>query len=139
MVDWMAAVDRPLVLVTGSYLGSISHTLTCIDVLARRELAIKALVVNETPGSTVGEELYTNPAVDGLTFTGSYAVGMRIYHNFAKAYPKVTVLGVDPDESSIEMARKNAEEHGVADRVRFEVKDAAGIEASGPFDFEEAA
>src|SRR2546426_120230 len=53
----------------------------------------------------------------------------------AKAYPKVTVLGVDPDEASIERARTNAEEHGVADRVRFEVKDAAGIEASGPFDF----
>ena len=53
----------------------------------------------------------------------------------AKAYPKVTVLGVDPDASSIELARKNAEEHGVADRVQFEVKDAAGIEASGPFDF----
>jgi 2-polyprenyl-3-methyl-5-hydroxy-6-metoxy-1,4-benzoquinol methylase len=52
----------------------------------------------------------------------------------AKAYPKVTVLGVDPDESSIELARKNAEDHGVADRVRFEAKDAAGIEASGPFD-----
>jgi 2-polyprenyl-3-methyl-5-hydroxy-6-metoxy-1,4-benzoquinol methylase len=53
----------------------------------------------------------------------------------AKAYPKVTVLGVDPDQSSIELARRNAEEHGVADRVRFDVKDAAGIEASGPFDF----
>jgi len=53
----------------------------------------------------------------------------------AKAYPNVTVLGVDPDESSVELARRNAEEHGVADRVRFEVKDATGIEASGPFDF----
>jgi 2-polyprenyl-3-methyl-5-hydroxy-6-metoxy-1,4-benzoquinol methylase len=53
----------------------------------------------------------------------------------AKAYPKVTVLGVDPDQSSIELARRNAEEHGVADRVRFEVKDAAGVEGSGPFDF----
>jgi 2-polyprenyl-3-methyl-5-hydroxy-6-metoxy-1,4-benzoquinol methylase len=53
----------------------------------------------------------------------------------AKAYPRVTVLGVDPDRSSIELARRNADEHGVADRVRFEVKDATGIEASGPFDF----
>jgi 2-polyprenyl-3-methyl-5-hydroxy-6-metoxy-1,4-benzoquinol methylase len=52
----------------------------------------------------------------------------------AKAYPKATVLGVDPDASSIELARRNAEEHGVADRVRFEVKDAAGIASSGPFD-----
>jgi 2-polyprenyl-3-methyl-5-hydroxy-6-metoxy-1,4-benzoquinol methylase len=53
----------------------------------------------------------------------------------AKAYPKVTVLAVDPDASSIELARKNAEEHSVADRVRFEVRNAAGIEESGLFDF----
>ncbi len=44
----------------------------------------------------------------------------------AKAYPKVTVLGVDPDASSIELAQRNAEEHGVADRVRFEVKGRRG-------------
>ena len=49
----MAALRLPLVLVAGSYLGTISHTLTALDVLARRELAVKALVVNETPGSTV--------------------------------------------------------------------------------------
>lgn len=53
----------------------------------------------------------------------------------AKAYPKVTVLAVDPDAYAIELARRNAEAHGVADRVRFEVGDAAGIGASGPFDF----
>ena len=40
-------------MVTGTYLGTLSHTLTCLDVLARRKLAVKALVVNETPGSTV--------------------------------------------------------------------------------------
>lgn len=53
VLDWIVALRMPLLLVTGSYLGSISHTLTCIDVLQRRGLAIKALVVNETPGSTV--------------------------------------------------------------------------------------
>ena len=53
VLDWMAALNIPLVLVTGSYLGSLSHTLTSLDVLRRRELAIKAIVVNETPGSTV--------------------------------------------------------------------------------------
>ena len=49
----MMALNVPLVLVTGTYLGTLSHTLTCLDVLKRRELVIKALVVNETPGSSV--------------------------------------------------------------------------------------
>jgi dethiobiotin synthetase len=53
VLDWMIALNIPLVLVTGSYLGSLSHTLTALDVLARRGLAVKAVVVNETPGSTV--------------------------------------------------------------------------------------
>jgi dethiobiotin synthetase len=53
VLDWMAALELPLVLVTGVYLGTLSHTLTCLDVLRRRELTIKALVVNETAGSAV--------------------------------------------------------------------------------------
>lgn len=53
VLDWMAALDVPLVLVTGTYVGTLSHTLTCLDVLARRGLAVKAIVVNDTPGSPV--------------------------------------------------------------------------------------
>ena len=53
VLDWMSALKIPLLLIAGSYLGSISHTLTCLDVLKRRELSIRAVVVNETLGSTV--------------------------------------------------------------------------------------
>jgi dethiobiotin synthetase len=53
VLDWMAALNISVVLVTGSYLGSLSHTLTSLDALRRRDLVIKALVVNETPASTV--------------------------------------------------------------------------------------
>jgi len=53
VLDWMAALRIPVLLVTGSYLGTLSHTLTALDALQRRDLAIKALVVNETPGATV--------------------------------------------------------------------------------------
>lgn len=35
------------------------------------------------PGSTVGQELQSNPGVDGITFTGSYDVGMSIIRTFA--------------------------------------------------------
>jgi dethiobiotin synthetase len=53
VLDWMMALNIPLVLVTGTYVGSLSHTLTCLDVLARRGLTVKAVVVNDTPGSPV--------------------------------------------------------------------------------------
>jgi dethiobiotin synthetase len=53
VLDWMTALDVPLVVVTGTYLGTLSHTLTCLDVLQSRKLTVNALVVNETPGSAV--------------------------------------------------------------------------------------
>jgi 2-polyprenyl-3-methyl-5-hydroxy-6-metoxy-1,4-benzoquinol methylase len=43
----------------------------------------------------------------------------------ARAFPNVTVHGFDLDEASIADATANAEAAGVADRVRFEVRDAA--------------
>jgi len=43
------------------------------------------------PGSTVGDRLYHHPNVDGLTFTGSYEVGMQIYKSFATQYPKPAI------------------------------------------------
>lgn len=49
VLDWMAALDLPLILVTGSYLGTISHTLTALDVLAHRRLKVAAIVLNDTP------------------------------------------------------------------------------------------
>lgn len=51
--DWMAALGLPLILVTGSYLGVISHTLSALDVIARARLRLAALVVNETAQATV--------------------------------------------------------------------------------------
>jgi len=53
ILDVMMAVQLPLILVTGSYLGTISHTLTALDALFRRYLSVLAIIVNETPGSAV--------------------------------------------------------------------------------------
>lgn len=53
VLDWMTALRLPLIVVGGSYLGTISHALTALDVLRRHSLTIVALVVNETPASTV--------------------------------------------------------------------------------------
>ena len=48
VLDWMAALDIPLLLIVGGYLGTISHTLTALDVLAQRKLTIAAIVVSES-------------------------------------------------------------------------------------------
>lgn len=53
VLDWMAALKLPLLLVVGGYLGTISHTLTALDVLAQRQLKIAAIVVSESGRDTV--------------------------------------------------------------------------------------
>ncbi|MDQ4021134.1 MAG: class I SAM-dependent methyltransferase [Actinomycetota bacterium] len=52
----------------------------------------------------------------------------------ARAYPGVQVDGVDLDHASVADARRNAADAGVADRVRFEVGDAAVLNGAGGYD-----
>jgi dethiobiotin synthetase len=53
VIDWISRLRVPVIVVVGSYLGTISHTLTALHVLAQRNVATIAVVVNETPGSPV--------------------------------------------------------------------------------------
>jgi dethiobiotin synthetase len=53
VLDWMAALNIPLLLVVGGYLGTISHTLTAIDVLTQHKLSIAAIVVSESERNPV--------------------------------------------------------------------------------------
>jgi 2-polyprenyl-3-methyl-5-hydroxy-6-metoxy-1,4-benzoquinol methylase len=52
----------------------------------------------------------------------------------ALAYPDATVDGFDVDEPSVQAARRNAAEAGVADRVRFTVADVAAVAGTGAYD-----
>jgi SAM-dependent methyltransferase len=54
--------------------------------------------------------------------------------SIARAYPKARVDGYDLDEPSIELARHNAEESGVADRVTFHLRDASDPTLEGRYD-----
>ena len=51
--DWIAALDLPAVLVAGSYLGTLSHTLTARLALADAGIALRAIVVSESPDAPV--------------------------------------------------------------------------------------
>jgi dethiobiotin synthetase len=53
VLDWIVALNVPVVLLTGSYLGALSHSLTALDALQRNRVALKAILVNETQASTV--------------------------------------------------------------------------------------
>jgi dethiobiotin synthetase len=53
VLDWMAALRLPLLLVVGGYLGTISHTLTALDVLRQRGLSIAVIVVCESERNPV--------------------------------------------------------------------------------------
>ncbi len=66
MLDLMMALQVPLILVAGSYLGTISHTLTALDAVYRRALQVLAVIVSETPNSTV-------PLVDTVATIARYA------------------------------------------------------------------
>jgi dethiobiotin synthetase len=53
VLDVMMALQLPVILVAGSYLGTISHTLTALDALFQRRLKVMATIVSETQGSLV--------------------------------------------------------------------------------------
>jgi dethiobiotin synthetase len=61
VLDWMSALRIPVLLVAGSYLGTISHTLTALHVLAQRNLDIAGVVISESaaPGASLDETVAT--------------------------------------------------------------------------------
>jgi dethiobiotin synthetase len=52
-LDLMGRLGAPILLVSPTALGAISHLLTALTALAARGLAPATIVLNETPGSTV--------------------------------------------------------------------------------------
>ncbi len=53
VLDWIARLRLPTLLVVGSYLGSLSHSLTAVQALTTRGVEIEAVVVSESIASPV--------------------------------------------------------------------------------------
>jgi dethiobiotin synthetase len=86
-LDLIAALRLPLIFIGGSYLGAISHALSALDAAQSRGLEVRAIVVNESEGSTVDLE--------------ATAATLR---NFAKA-PVVALRRAGPGASEAALAR----------------------------------
>ena len=85
--DWIAASGLPCILVAGSYLGSLSHTLTALAALAEVGAGVTAIVVNESPDSTV-----------------ALAATLETLSHHAPGIPRVAILRASPQPGVARLA-----------------------------------
>jgi 1-pyrroline-5-carboxylate dehydrogenase len=62
------------------------------------------------PGETVGAELEENPDIDGMVFTGSYAVGMKLQRGFTRDYPRPIITEMGGKNPAIVTANADVDE-----------------------------
>jgi len=71
VMDWMTDLRIPILLVAGSYLGTISHTLAALAALKLHGLTAHAVIINESPISPV-------PVAETVEVLQRHAPGQRI-------------------------------------------------------------
>lgn len=71
VLDWIEALAMPCLLIVGSYLGTISHTLTAVEALRARRTGIAAIVISESEESPV-------PPAETRDTIGRFLPGMRV-------------------------------------------------------------
>ncbi|HKZ91231.1 MAG TPA: aldehyde dehydrogenase family protein, partial [Candidatus Limnocylindrales bacterium] len=62
------------------------------------------------PGDTVGHELASSEAIDGIVFTGSYEVGMALQRGFSKTYPRPCIVEMGGKNPAIVMKSADLDE-----------------------------
>ncbi len=62
------------------------------EILAAAGLPDGVLNFITGPGSSLGDEITTNPAVEGLVFTGSKEVGQKLFRDFNRQHPRPCFL-----------------------------------------------
>ncbi|MBA2266219.1 MAG: aldehyde dehydrogenase family protein [Chloroflexi bacterium] len=62
------------------------------------------------PGETVGAELQENPGIDGMVFTGSYEVGMKLHRSFTQDYPRPIITEMGGKNPAIVMRSADLDE-----------------------------
>jgi 1-pyrroline-5-carboxylate dehydrogenase len=66
-----------------------------------------ALQMLTIPDERLGERLYSHRGLDGLTFTGSHATGMRVFHGFSRDYPRPAICEMGGKNPAIVTASAN--------------------------------
>ena len=76
-------------------------------------------------GGDIGDPLWQHPGVDGVVFTGSKAVGMRIHAGLSAAWIKPCLLELGGKNAAIVMAERRS-------RRRGRRRDAVGLQPAEP-------
>ena len=76
------------------------------------DAGVPAGVINMVmgPGETVGQALQDHPGIDGIVFTGSYEVGMRLFHTFSRAWPRPCIVEMGGKNPAIVSRHADLEE-----------------------------
>jgi 1-pyrroline-5-carboxylate dehydrogenase len=77
-----------------------------------REAGLPSGVFNLVTGSgdVVGAELEENPGIDGMVFTGSYEVGMKLQRGFIKDFPRPIITEMGGKNPAIVMSSADLDE-----------------------------
>jgi 1-pyrroline-5-carboxylate dehydrogenase len=62
------------------------------------------------PGESVGQALQDHPGIDGIVFTGSYEVGIGLFHSFSKQWPRPTIVEMGGKNPAIVSRKADLEE-----------------------------
>jgi 1-pyrroline-5-carboxylate dehydrogenase len=62
------------------------------------------------PGDTVGDELQSNPGIDGIVFTGSYDVGIKLFKSFSTTWPRPCIVEMGGKNPAIVSRNADLEE-----------------------------
>ena len=65
--------------------------LAVYELFRRAGVPAGALQMLTIPDERLGERLYSHRGLGGLTFTGSHAIGMRVFHGFSREYPRPAI------------------------------------------------
>jgi dethiobiotin synthetase len=73
VLDWIVALQAPALLVTGNYLGGISHTLTAVAAMRAARVKLIGVIVSEANNSVV-------PATETLNFLRGALKPLKVAH-----------------------------------------------------------
>jgi 1-pyrroline-5-carboxylate dehydrogenase len=79
---------------------------------AYEDAGIPAGVINMVmgPGDSVGDELQSNPGIDGIVFTGSFEVGFKLFKSFSTTWPRPCIVEMGGKNPAIVSRKADLEE-----------------------------